>query len=254
MTRVTWSKPDERLFETGLDRGVLYLNDGRTVPWNGLISVDENGGEGIETYYLEGRPYLYRNRPKEFSATVSAYTYPDEFSEILGVEEVSEGAYLDSQIGDTFSLCYRTLIGDAVNGTEAAYKLHVIYQASIVPSAVSYGSLTNAVNPVQFSWEIQAVPQPVVGYHSSAHVVLDSRKTDPVKLRDLEAFLYGNYDYPPQLPSVEQLLSAQPGPFDILDAGGPDTPAGIVIDGFDPYNNDTDIVDGGQYPDVWFGP
>lgn len=165
-----WDNILERQIETGIDRGVLYLNDGRTVAWVGLTSVDETGGEGAAEYYIDGRPFLFLPKPKEYRATLKAYTYPDAFGEIIGEPEVTDGLYFSSQMGDSFGLSYRTRIANAIQGIEAGYKIHLIYNATVVPSAASYSTIGADINPLEFSWDIQAVPVKVSGYRPTAPV------------------------------------------------------------------------------------
>lgn len=182
---------------------MLYLNDGRVVPWNGLTAVEEEGGEGQRTYYIDGRPFLYLPQPKEFSATLRAYTYPDEFSSVMGEVQATDGMYLDSQMGDSFGLAYRTLVGDGANGTQAGYKIHIVYNVTVVPSARSYGTLGNDINPVEFQWAIQAVPVPVEGYRATAHIIIDTRNMEPLKLTAIESLLYGDEVTDPSLPEIQ---------------------------------------------------
>ena len=212
MTKLTWSNPSDRIFETGLDRGVLYPNTGSAVAWNGLTSVDESGGESAAAYYIDGRPFLHLPKPKEFSATIKAFTYPDAFSEIMGAAEAAPGMYLDSQMGDSFGLSYRTLIGDGNTGLEAGYKIHLVYNATVSPPPVLYSSLSDSVNPIEFSWEVQAVPVAVEGYRATAHVMIDTRNMDPTKLETLEAILYGDGSTNASLPDPQTI-------FDVLTFG-----------------------------------
>lgn len=191
---IVWSRPSDRLFETGLDRGVLYLKTGVAVPWNGLASVDENGAESSNEYYMDGRPYLFQPRPKEFTATLKAYTYPDEFSELMGVAEAADGMYLDSQQSDSFDLCYRTLIGNSIDGVAADYKLHLVYNATVDPQGASYQTLSDSINPTEFAWDIKAVPVNVAGYRPTAHIMIDSRHVPPDYLIEIEKRLYGKVD------------------------------------------------------------
>lgn len=207
MTRkISWDQPANRIFETGLDRGVLYPRGFKGVPWNGLISVDENGGESSVAYYVDGRPFLYLPKPKEFSATLKAYTYPDEFSALMGEVEAADGMYLDSQMGDVFDLCYRTLIGNSIEGADFGYKLHLVYNASVAPVSRSYGTLADTINPVEFSWDINAVPIAVPGYRATAHITIDTRHADPARLVDLEAMLYGTANSDGYMPRPEDIL------------------------------------------------
>ena len=204
--QIRWNKLEDRVIETGLDRGVLYLTDGRAVPWNGLTSVDENGGESAVAYYLDGRPYLFVPQPKEFSANLKAYTFPDEFSSLMGQLEVADGMYLDSQQSDQFHLSYRTIVADSIRGVAGNYKIHVIYNATVTPSTMTYSTITSEVNPVEFSWDIQAVPAYVPGYRATAHITIDTRHMDPNKLALIEAILYGTGNSYPRMPQPSELL------------------------------------------------
>jgi hypothetical protein len=215
MPRLTWSDERDRLFEIGLDRGVLYPKNGSAVTWNGLLGVDENGGEEGAAYYIDGRPFLYLPKPKEFAATIKAYTYPDAFLAILGVAEAAEGMYLDSQIGDAFDLSYRTMIGSAVDGMDLGYKIHLVYNATVTPQGISYETKTHDINPTEFSWDIQAVPMPVEGYRATAHIMIDTRHMDPVKLEEIENLLYGD----PTSITDEPTMPPPQTIFDILSYG-----------------------------------
>ena len=219
MTRLSWSATEDRMYETGLDRGVLYIKDpsgplGATiaVPWNGLTAVDETGAEKAVSYYIDGRPFLHFPKPKEFSASLKAITYPDEFASLMGLLEATPGMYLDSQQGDSFSLCYRTLIGNATQGTEAGYKIHIVYNATMTPDGISYSTMAESINPTEFSWDIQAVPVAVAGYRSTAHVVINTMGMDPAKLQVVEDILYGTSTEDAYLPDPQTL-------FDLLHYG-----------------------------------
>ncbi len=207
MTRLKWSQLSDRRFETGLDRGVLYLNDGSSVAWNGLISVDEDGGENAVAYYIDGRPFVFLPKPKEFAATIKAFTYPDEFGRVFGEVEAADGMYLDSQMGDTFGLSYRTTIGDAATGGISGYKLHLIYNVFVTTNTnKAYETMGASINPTSFSWVVQAVPTEVPGYRATAHITIDTRHVDPTKLRNLEAMLYGTGNSEGFLPPPAEIL------------------------------------------------
>lgn len=209
---IIWSETTNRLFETGLDRGVLYPKNGPAVAWNGLTSVEETGAESASAYFIDGRPYLFLPKPKEFQASIKAYTYPDEFSALMGVVEATDGMYLDSQQSDSFDLTYRTLIGNAAEGTEAGYKIHLIYNATVTPQGSTYQTLSDSVNPTEFSWEIQAVPVVVDGYRPTAHITIDTRHMDVTRLGEIEALLYGDVSTEPSIPDPQTI-------FDMLSFG-----------------------------------
>jgi len=207
-----WNRIEDRQIETGIDRGVLYLNNGVTVPWNGLTSVEEDGGEEAVVYYVDGRPFLHFPKPKEYKGVLKAYTYPDEFSSLIGELEITDGMYLNSQIGDSFGLSYRTRVFDAISGEDAAYKIHVIYNASVVPSSKTYDTIGSEVNPLEFSWPIQAVPVNVDGYRPTAHITIDTRHMDATRIAALETLLYGTVDAPATMPDAQAI-------FDLLNFG-----------------------------------
>lgn len=182
------------------------------VPWNGLISVDEEGGDGAAEYYIDGRPFLYLPRPSEYKATLTAYTYPDQFAEIMGVSEVADGMYLDSQVGQVFDLCYRTRVGNAIDGVDHGFKMHLVYNATVVPQSKTYESLSDAINPTNFSWAIQAVPVSVEGFRPTAHIIIDTRHMDAKTIADVENLIYGGDDDIPLMPNPQQI-------FDLLSYG-----------------------------------
>jgi hypothetical protein len=206
VARIIWSNPADRIFEAGLDRGVLYPKNAPAVAWNGLSAVDEGGGEEAAAYYVDGRPFLFLPKPKEFTANIKAYTYPDELSALMGVTEATDGMYLDSQMGDTFDLSYRTLIGDAVEGLKFGYKIHLIYNATATPSDLAYATLSDELEPIEFSWDIQAVPVQVEGYRPTAHIMIDTRHMDPIRLAEIEEIIYGSSTVEAAMPDPQTIF------------------------------------------------
>ncbi len=79
MPRLVWDKIGDRFYETGLDKGVLYLSDGSAVPWNGLTSVVENTGKESTPVYYDGTKVNDIIVLGDFSASMRAFTYPEEF-------------------------------------------------------------------------------------------------------------------------------------------------------------------------------
>jgi hypothetical protein len=230
MTRLAWNKPTEMFYDAGLDRGVLYPKTSLAVPWNGLISVDEKGSDSATMFYMDGRPYYIHQNPKEFSATIKAYTYPDEFSEKMGLVEVTDGMYLDSQIGSSFDISYRTQVGSGVDGS-AGFKIHLIYNATVSPGGIGYASISDTVSPSNFEWEINTVPQEVPGHRPTAHLVIDTRHMTPQKVTEIENLLYGVAE------------AADP-----IDGGGPTSTFTLFLDGGDMSGTTITIpvVDGGD--------
>ena len=185
---------------------------GKAIPWVGLTGVDESGADGAAAYYVDGRPFLFLPKPKEYQANLKAYTYPDEFAQIMGQVEATDGMFLDSQQGDAFDLSYRTLIGNMAEGDSAGYKIHLVYNATVAPAGVSYSTQGQSINPSEFSWDIQAVPTPVTGYRATAHVTIDTRHMSADKLAAIEELIYGSDTVAPSMPSAQDV-------FDLLKYG-----------------------------------
>jgi len=124
---LVWDQPGERLFETGVDRGVIYLRDGRSAAWNGLIGIDEDPNSESKSYYMDGVKYLETMIQGEFSGKIKAYTYPDEFAYAVGIDEPSPGLSFYEQPSKNFNLTYRTKVGNDLQGSDYGYKIHLLY-------------------------------------------------------------------------------------------------------------------------------
>ena len=196
MARLEWDKTGERLYETGTDRGVLYVASNGTYPtgvaWNGLTGVDENpSGAEANAQYADNIKYLELRSAEDFGATVTAYTYPDEFEQCDGSAEPATGMYIGQQARKMFGMSYRTKIGNDVDGDEHGYYIHLIYGATASPSQRSYKTVNDSPEPIEFSWEVTTTPVNIAGYKPVAHVRINSTKADPEKLAVLESVLYG---------------------------------------------------------------
>lgn len=197
MAKITWDKTGERLYETGVDHGVLYLlqNNGtydKGVAWNGLTAVTESpSGAEPNPLYADNIKYLNLLSTEEFGATIEAYTYPDEFAECDGSASLADGVMAGQQKRKTFGLCYRTVIGNDIDGNDHGYKLHFIYGALAAPSEKAYNTINDSPEAITFSWEISTTPVEVAGFKPMASVTIDSTKADSTKLEALEAILYG---------------------------------------------------------------
>lgn len=211
--RLKWDQTGERFFETGVDRGVLYiLNEGiydSGFVWNGLVSLNQNrSGVEVTPFYVDGIKYLNLISLEEFEATIKAFTYPDEFAQFDGVEEMYEGLYINQQRRKTgFGLAYRTMVGSDVWGSDRHYKLHLIYNALATPSEITYETLDDSPDASIFSWDIQTTPIEVSGYQHTSYLVVDSTKTNAYTLWVLEDILYGNDTNEPRLPYPDEVLS-----------------------------------------------
>lgn len=216
MSKLVWDQSGKRLYETGVDHGVLYpIQTGgvysKGVAWNGLTAVTESpSGADVNDIYADNMKYLGLAGAEKFGATVEAYTYPDEFAECDGSVELVKGATIGQQNRKVFGMVYRTVIGNDVDGNEHGYKLHLIYGATAAPSEKAYNTINEDPEAITFSWELSTTPVNVTGHKPTASLTIDSTKADPTKLAELEKILFGDTETEPRLPlpdEIAQLLN-----------------------------------------------
>lgn len=205
--RLTWGTVGKRFYEAGVDQGVLYVGAAPGVPWNGLISVNENPSGGTEkAYYLDGVKYLAVSSAEEYRGTITALSSPPEFDVCDGLGS-HNGLYVTHQRRTPFSFAYRSLIGNDVRGIAHAYLLHIVYNALAAPPQLIRRTLGDNANPVEFSWAISTKAPPIVGHRRTSHLVIDSRTTNPDILLAVEDLLYGTEITDPVLPTPDELIA-----------------------------------------------
>lgn len=213
MSKIVWDKTGERLYETGVDHGVLYpiQADGKYtlgVPWNGLTGITESpSGAEATPLFADNIKYLNLVSAEDFGCTIEAYTYPDEFMACDGSATVTEGMTIGQQARTVFGLCYRTVLGNDVASNGYGYKLHIIYGCLASPSEKSYTTVNDSPEAITFSWEVKSTPVNVTGFKPTASVVIDSTKVDAAKLADLEDVLYGSEDTEASLPMPDEIVA-----------------------------------------------
>jgi hypothetical protein len=193
VARLTWDDVGSRYYETGVDRGVLYVPGFSGVAWNGLISITENPTGGTaKPFYIDGVKHLNTSYSEEFEATIEAFTYPELFEECEGYSTPFPGFFVTAQPRKPFSLVYRTKIGNDIDGVDRGYKLHLIYNALPEPPQRTNATMGDKVDPTHFSWKITTRAPAISGYKRTAHFVIDSTDVDPISLAALEDVLYGS--------------------------------------------------------------
>lgn len=213
MPKLTWDNTGERIFETGIKQGVLYpiQSDGKYskgVAWNGLTAVTESpSGAEATALYADDIKYLNLLSNEEFGATIEAYTYPDEFAECDGSAELATGVMIGQQKRKIFGLCYRTTIGNDVEGNDYGYKLHLVYGCLAAPSEKGYSTINDNPDAITFSWEVSTTPVNVAGFKPTSQITIDSTKADPTKLAALEAILYGSAETEAKLPLPDEVAT-----------------------------------------------
>lgn len=217
MNKAQWDKTGERYFETGVDKGVLYLlkysrySDGES--WNGLINITESpSGAEPSPLFADNIKYLNLVSTEELGLSVEAYTYPDGFRECLGEAELAKGVFIGQQKKHHFGLVYRTLLGNDEDGTDYGYKLNIIFDCIAAPSEKAHGTTNESPEAMSYSWEIFTTPQIIEGYKPTAKLTLNS--TDFKKaglwntLQYIEGLLYGTSTTNPKLPKISEILEA----------------------------------------------
>lgn len=206
--RLVWNAVGERFYETGVDRGVLYVAGSPGVAWGGLISVAESpsGGEA-RAYYQDGIKYANLSSSEEFEAALAAFAAPPEFGPCEGVRSVQNGLFVTQQPRKSFGLSYRTMIGNDSAGKSHAYKIHLVYNALVEPAERNNNTLSDNVTPTQLSWKVTTTPPALTGYKPTAHFVVDSRTAGAPQLAELEDVIYGSVAANARLPQPAELVS-----------------------------------------------
>ena len=215
MSRLTWDRTPDRIYETGTDRGVLYLQNrdgsyGSGTAWNGLTAVTENPSGGEPTaLWADNIKYLNLLSTEEFGCTIEAYSYPRPFRACLGKGVPIEGLMIGQQERQGFAFCYRTLIGNADYGNDYSYKIHVIYGCKASPSSVNYTTVNDSPEAVTLSWEVTTTPIKGEGMKPTSEIVFDGsvfKKRGVMNaLHAIEDILYGTDEAEARLPSLEEI-------------------------------------------------
>lgn len=219
MAKLVWDDAGKRLYETGVKQGVLYpIGESGAydtgVAWNGLTAVTESpSGAEATPMYADDIKYLNLYSAEEFGATIEAYTYPVEFEACDGSAELTTGVAIGQQTRKRFGLCYRTSLGNDIEGSDYGYKLHLIYGCMASPSEKAYATINDSPEAITFSWEVTTTPVSVAGMKPTSCIVIDSTKADKKKLEALEAILYGDESSEPRLPlpdEIKTLMTVDP--------------------------------------------
>ena len=213
MSKLKWDQIGERLYETGVDKVVLFPMEstgqyGTGVAWNGISAVNESpsGAEPTALYANNGK-YLNLISNEDFAATIVAFTYPDEFEECDGSKEIAPGVVIGQQKRKVFGLAYRTLLGNDVDGNDHGYKLHLVYGCLAAPSENNHSTVNDSPEAGTMSWSVSTTPVEVADAKPTATVTIDSTKADKAKLKKLEDMLYGTEQAESKLPLPAEVIT-----------------------------------------------
>lgn len=211
--KLVWDNVGERFYETGVKNCALYLQntDGsypKGVAWNGISAINESpSGAEASPIYADDTKYLNLISNEELSASIEAYTYPDEFAECDGSAEIATGITIGQQPRKAFGLAYKTTLGNDIVGNEYGYKLHLLYGCKAAPSEKAYSTINDSPEAITFSWEISTTPVNVKGFKPTSNLTIDSSKVDPEKLAALEAILFGSESAEARLPLPDEIIT-----------------------------------------------
>lgn len=265
MATLTWDQTGQRMYETGVDHGVLFQLDETGdyvdgVAWNGLTTVTESpSGAEASPQYADNIKYLNLISAEQFGCTIEAYYYPPEFEQNDGSASPTAGVTVGQQPRKTFGFCYRSLKGNDTQGNAHGYKLHLIWGALASPSEKAYATVNDSPEAITFSWEVTTTPVNVgtvlgTEYGPTASMTIDSTMVDPAKLTTLLEYLYGTEEEDPTLPLPADVITILASS---LTSATPTVPT---------YNSTTDIItipsvtgveyyiDGELVPSGAFGP
>lgn len=219
MTKLLWDQTGERLYETGISRGVLFTQsasgsyaDG--VAWNGLISVSKtpDGGED-NPLYADNMKYISLTSAENLNGSISAYTYPDEFEACDGSSEVNPGVFIGQQARVPFALAYITIVGNDTQGNAYGEKLHIIYNAKVSPSERSYETVNADPSAITFAWDFTTTPVDLasVGLNASAGIVIEKQTIGLTAWNAILDLIHGAAATESKLPSIPELLTMTGG-------------------------------------------
>lgn len=212
MSKLAWNQTGEKIYETGVDRGVVYPQLEGAYPkgaaWDGLISVSLSpSGAEPTPLYASNTKYATLMSVEELGGTIEAYMYPKEFGECNGLAALASGVRLGQQKRKSFGFSFRTLIGNDVDGESHGYKLYLIYGALAKPSEMTNQSITDSPEAKTMSFEFSTTPVNVAGFQPTASIEIDSTEVDADKLAALEAILYGSESEEARLPLPDEVAT-----------------------------------------------
>lgn len=207
MSKLTWNESSTRLFETGVDRVVVYPPSGDGFAWSGVSDITESANSDTQDYYMDGTKHQISIAGQDYSATLGSYSVPKQFRDLIGEPGTTKGLYFTGQKRKTFGLSYRTLIGNDTQATDYGYKIHLVYNAYATSSDKAYKTLDDSPDAIQLTHGIVTKPSFITGRRPTAHLIIESPDADAEALAVLEGMLYGTDTTVPHMPSLNALFT-----------------------------------------------
>lgn len=210
--KLVWDQTGERLYETGVSKGVLFPMGSNGsyeagVAWNGLTAVNEAPtGAEMTDLYANNAKYLGLRSAEKYESTIEAYTYPKAFEKCDGSAAIAPGVKIGQQVRSSFGFCYQTIIGNDVEQNDYGYKIHIVYGASAAPSSRDHGTVNESPEATTMSWSVSSNPVSVTGHKPTSTVEISSLEADPDKLATFEEIIYGSDTTAPRLPLPDEIM------------------------------------------------
>ncbi len=215
---IVWDTTEQRKYETGIDRVVLYLADDSTNPtypyqdgvaWNGVTAINQSSSGGESSpLFADNIKYLNLMSMEDISFSIEAYARPDEFGYCDGTRTLVPGLNIFQQVRKSFGFSYRTMVGSALSSSLSDYKIHIIYNCMASPTERAYQTTNDSPEPTSYNWNVSTNSVNLTGYKPFAQIVIDSKTISEKELEALEAILYGDsdLDIAPRLPLPSDIL------------------------------------------------
>ena len=220
MVKLQWDQAGQRLYETGTNKGVLFVQDdtgsyGTGVAWNGLVSVQKsNDGAEENPLYADNMKYLSLMSAENLRGSIDAYTYPEEFEACDGSVAINQGVYIGQQARVPFGMVYSTIVGNDTQGNAFGEKMHFIYNAKVSPTERAYETVNEDPTALTFSWEYSTTPVDLsdIGLQASAGVVVSKHEVGATAWKALQDLVYGTADKEPTLPTIQEIIELTEAP------------------------------------------
>lgn len=215
MPKLQWDQVGQRLYETGISKGVLFVQDnngeyGTGVAWNGLTGVTKsNDGAEESPLYADNMKYLALFSAENLRGTINAFTYPDEFEACDGSNAVNPGVYVGQQTRVPFGLAWSTIVGNDTHGNAYGEKIHIVYNAKVSPSERAYETVNEDPSTLTFSWEFSTTPVDLsdIGLDPSAGITVSKYEVSETAWITLMDALYGTDTTDPYLPTIQEVIA-----------------------------------------------
>ena len=213
MAKLIFDEVGKRFYETGVAKGVLFVQDElgaypKGVAWNGITAANESPtGAEANDQYADNMKYLSLTGAENFEGTIEAFYSPSEFDACDGMIEVAAGVNAHQQNRKAFGFAYQSIIGNDIKQNDYGTKLHLWYGCKAAPTERANATVNDSPEPANPSWSITSTPVDVPGYRPTSVLTIDSTKVTPAKWKAISDIIYGTESTEPYLPTPAQVIT-----------------------------------------------